>query len=329
MLGVEFIGEISCGSLGMLFKTCKFFRDTIRRDYRKHMRAERLLMNRNTDEIIAALQSVSSITVVDMGDVLIAEIAVRCVFEDLPWNLFGEELLRGPEVTFERRRPILNLVCSVFELFIEHRCVVSVSIDYLKKFFNSARTYTLIHRYQSPRIIALVERTFNQYMQDMSISKRLILLCVDLLEFDGDSLNDRFRFHVDFPVVILRCLKTHFQCLSSLMRLTGLYVLWNFNENLRHADVLVENGFIEFVLDVARLHPHDEEINRVVGHTLDIACRGEGRTNAINRVMILGAMDILVERSNLYSDTPRISDPINATIRLFTELGLVSSIERT
>jgi hypothetical protein len=131
---------------------------------------------------------------------------------------------------------------------------------------------------------------------------------------------------VDYPVVILRCLKTHFQHLSRLMRLRGLYVLWNFNENLKHANVLVENGFIEYVLDVARLHPDHAEINRVVGDILRIACSGEGRSSAINRVRILGAMDILVERSISYSDDPTIFNAIDATIRLFTRLGLESSI---
>jgi len=276
--------------------------------------------------MMAALQCMSRVRVVDMGDVVIVEIPVRYYLNALPSRLCLGTSLRGSDYAFEQMRPILNLVCSVFERFIEHRCVVSVTIEYLTIFFNSASNYNLIHRFQSPELMLLVERAFETYMQDRNISENLINLCVDLLEYDGKSPNEMFQFHVDYPVVILRCLKTHFQHLSRLMRLRGLYVLWNFNENLKHANVLVENGFIEYVLDVARLHPDHAEINRVVGDILRIACSGEGRSSAINRVRILGAMDILVERSISYSDDPTIFNAIDATIRLFTRLGLESSI---
>jgi hypothetical protein len=348
LLQVGIVGALIMGAHTPLLQTCRFFRDVVKKYCRKFLRAERidrivslraarlgriaseaerraehLISTRDEVEVMAALVSVSSVTVVDMGDVAIARASVRYFREALYIRIEG----RNPEAEFRQRSLVMNRVRIVFGLFFEHRYVVLVCIEYLQKFFNSARRYNLINRFQTPELMSLVERAFERYMQDRLISMNIVILCRDLLE--QDALGDMFEFPVHFPVVILRCLKYHLQNSTALMRLDGLFVLYDFNTNLRYANVLVENDFIEYVLDVARLHPEHPEINRMVASILGIACQGQDRTNAINRVRTLGAMDILVQRSRFFSNNPFIVNSINSTLRIFTELGLMSNIPNT
>jgi hypothetical protein len=320
LLQVELVGILLRGSYIPLSQTCRCFRNVVTKHCRKFLKAEYLAKWRDNDEFLAALESVSRVTVVNMGDMAIAEVAVSALSDFIHWRVMSSELLDELN-TLMQFRPVMNQVCKVLELFIEHSCIVLVCIEFLAKYFLNAKRCRVVYRFQSPEFMSLVRRTFERHMQDRHISENLILLCENLFEQDDVPPDNIFQFPVDYPVVVLRCLQHNIRNFDILIRRKCLLLLWPFNANLRHANVLVENGFIEFVTDVAISHANDPEIIRNVAINLDIACRGEGRTNAINRVRILRATEVLVRSSRLFSNDPFISNPINSTLELFAELG--------
>jgi len=309
MLSVEIIAQLFRGGFTIFSKTCRFFRNIFRRDFSKHLRAEQLANTRNADEIMDVLRDISVGDDIDTGDVAIAQAAVENLTNSLVLRLNWRPNL---EAMYEERRPALNFVCSIAKRFVVHASVVCVCLDYLLKFFLSAKRHSMKHRFLSAEFVTLVILTFEKHIENNVILTKLLALSVELVDCDNTFPSEDYQFPLEFFLTILKCSKRQLRTSTDDMRSYCVFLLQEGMKRDEFVCVLRDNDVIKFALDVAKMDSDDFYYHWNIFSILRMACDGRGRTNAIRMAISLGAIDYVVEISRRFSGDHRIPRDTNA-----------------